>query len=79
MGKEGYIYFYKHNFGASLNKWDRFTNWLWFHAGEQDELWAKMIHYPLQWLEQRKFDFICLIGKHFPDDENECERCYKKL
>lgn len=33
---------------------------------------------PLE-LEQRKFDVVCLIGKHFPDEDNQCERCYKVL
>lgn len=47
------IFLYKHNYGAPLGMWDRFGNWLWFHAGEKNELWAKAIHYPLQWLEQR--------------------------
>jgi hypothetical protein len=72
------IVFYKSNYGFPLNRWDSFTNWLWYWVAERNQLWAKVIYYPLNWLEQRKFDLSCLMGRHFYiNSDTECERCGK--
>jgi hypothetical protein len=72
------IFFYKSNYGSPLNKWDTFTNWLWYWAGEQNQLWAKIPYYTIHWLEQRSFDISCIIGRHFYiNSDTECERCRK--
>lgn len=53
------IYFYKHNYGFPLRKWDRFTNYLWYQAGERNHLWAKILYYPINKLENLYHRYIC--------------------
>ena len=71
------ICFYRGAYGY-ISRYDKFVNWLWFYVCEKDMLWAKIIYYPLDWIEQRSFDLSCLIGRHFYiNSETECERCKK--
>lgn len=73
------IVVYRSNYGAPLSLYDRFANWLLYWAAEREKLWAKIIYYPLHWIEQRYYDCVCLIGKHFDHGDGECVRCYKVI
>lgn len=60
-------FFYKHNYGFPLSKWDRFTNRLWYYAGEKNELWAKPIYYPIHYMERIYYRVIDLIHPYKDD------------
>lgn len=42
---------YRSNYGLPLSRYDRFINKLWYYVAEENKLWAKVIYYPMSFVE----------------------------
>lgn len=67
------IVFYRGFYGVKTRR-DRIMNWLWYWTAEREMLWAKLIYYPIHFIEM-KIISIKRFNHKFHKYQEDCYWC----
>lgn len=67
MKNDESVVVYESDFGMSLSYWNKFMNHLWYLTAEKNNIFAKVIYYPLSYLEVK----IHEIKRFFMKDKKD--------